>query len=77
MNDPGRKEKLGWTITERERLVILESTDSLMPCYCQFFAFYENRRICCHSDMGIPIPKTLVMWASPVILTLTQIAKVI
>ena len=31
-----------------------------------------------HSDMGIPIPKTLVIWASPVALTLTQtqIAKV-
>ena len=29
----------------------------------------------CHSDMGIPIPKTLVKCASPV--TLTQIAKVI
>ena len=28
-----------------------------------------------HGDMGIPIPKTLVIWASPVILTL--IAKVI
>ena len=29
----------------------------------------------CHSDMGIPIPQTLVIWASSV--TLTQIAKVI
>ena len=28
----------------------------------------------CHSDMGIPIPKTLVIWASPV--TLTIIAKI-
>ena len=28
-----------------------------------------------HSDMGIPIPKTLDIWASSV--TLTQIAKVI
>ena len=27
--------------------------------------------------LGIPIPKTLVIWASPVTLTLTQIAKVI
>ena len=27
-----------------------------------------------HSDMGIPIPKTLVIWASPV--TLTIIAKI-
>ena len=36
----------------------------------------------CHSDMGIsvfgvPIPKTLVIWTSPVTLTLTQIAKLI
>ena len=31
----------------------------------------------CHSDMGIPIPKTLVIWAFPVTLTLTQITKVI
>ena len=36
----------------------------------------------CHSDMGIPaiwaspFPKPLVIWASPVTLTLTQIAKV-
>ena len=28
----------------------------------------------CHSDVGIPIPKTLVIWASPV--TLTIIAKI-
>ena len=36
--------------------------------------WYEHPRV-----LGIPIPKTLVMWASPVtpILTLTQIAKVI
>ena len=39
-----------------------------------------NARHRCHSDMGIPrfghpIPKTLVIWASPVTLTLTQIAK--
>ena len=27
--------------------------------------------------LGIQIPKTLVIWASPVTLTLTQIAKVI
>ena len=27
--------------------------------------------------LGIPIPKTLVIWASPVTLTLTQIARVI
>ena len=27
--------------------------------------------------LGIPIPKTLVIWVSPVALTLTQIAKVI
>ena len=35
-------------------------------------------RGCC-IDVGIPIPKTLVIWASPVtvILTLTQIAEVI
>ena len=33
----------------------------------------------CHSDMDIPIPNTLMIWASPVTLTLTltQIAKVI
>ena len=31
----------------------------------------------CNSDMGTPIPKTLVIWASAVTLTLTQIAKVI
>ena len=31
----------------------------------------------CNSDMGTPISKTLVIWASPVTLTLTQIAKVI
>ena len=29
------------------------------------------------SVLGIPIPKTLVIWASPVTLNLTQIAKVI
>ena len=36
-------------------------------------------RGCCIEDVGIPIPKTLVIWASPVtvILTLTQIAEVI
>ena len=36
---------------------------------------------CCHGDMhkGTPVPKTLLIWASPVTLTLTltQIAKVI
>ena len=31
----------------------------------------------CDIAMGIPIPKTLVIWASPVTLTLTQVAKVI
>ena len=31
----------------------------------------------CHSDMGIPLPKTLVIWASPVTLILIHIAKVI
>ena len=31
----------------------------------------------CNSDMGSPIPKNLVIWVSPVTLTLTQIAKVI
>ena len=31
----------------------------------------------CHSDKCIPIPKTLMIWVSPVTLTLTQIAKVI
>ena len=38
----------------------------------------------CHSDidghprvLGIPIPKTLMIWASPLTLTLTQNAKVI
>ena len=39
--------------------------------------------VLCHSDIGIPISKTLVIWASHVTLTptltltLTQIAKVI
>ena len=28
----------------------------------------------CHSDIGIPIPQTLVIWASPVTLTLAQLA---
>ena len=34
--------------------------------------WYGNTRV-----LGLPIPKTLVIWASPVTLNLTQIAKVI
>ena len=38
-----------------------------------------SRKSRCHSDMGIAIPETLLIWTSPVTLTLTltQIAKVI
>ena len=45
------------------------------PCLQGFsLTKWEGR---CHSDKCIPIPKTLMIWVSPVTLTLTQIAKVI
>ena len=32
---------------------------------CQSPSLPAPEELQCHSDMGIPIPKTLVMWASP------------
>ena len=38
---------------------------------CQSSSLPAPEELQCHSNMGIPIPKTLVMWASLVTITLT------
>ena len=56
------------TTTKPTVLRCRENSSVCARCYCDLWGQ-------CHSGMDIPIPKTLVIWASA--LTLTQIAKVI